>query len=92
VPRNPIVSSSLHQRMVDETMDAYVAWREECVRVWDAYHHYRSAARADSALAFRTYLAAVDREERASEVYAGWISQLLPLVEARPVDVGVGGV
>jgi hypothetical protein len=74
--------------MVDEAMDAYVDWREECVRVWDAYHGWLTAVRADAALAFRAYLAALDREERASEVYAGLISELDSVVatpqEARP--------
>jgi hypothetical protein len=56
--------------MIDDAMDAYVEWREECVRVWDAYHAWRSAVRTDAALAFRAYLAALDREERAAEVYA----------------------
>jgi hypothetical protein len=62
--------------MIDEAMDAYVEWREECARVWDAYHRWLSAVRADAALAFPAYLAALDREERASEVYAGLISRL----------------
>jgi hypothetical protein len=80
VPRNPGMSSTLRRRLVDEAMDAYVDWREECVRVWDAYHRWLDAVRADAALAFRAYLAALDREERASEVYAGRLSRLDPLV------------
>jgi hypothetical protein len=62
--------------MIDEAMDAYVEWREECARVWDAYHRWLSAVRADAALAFPAYLAALDREERASEVYASLIGRL----------------
>ena len=68
--------------MVDEAMDGYVEWREECARVWDAYHRWLSAVRADAALASRAYLAALDREERAAEVYAGLISRLDRLVAA----------
>jgi hypothetical protein len=66
--------------MVDEVMEAYVQWREESARVWEAYHRWLSAVRADAALAFPAYVAALDREERASEVYAGLISQTDPLV------------
>jgi hypothetical protein len=66
--------------MVDEALEGYVEWREECARVWDAYHRWLSAARMDAALAFRAYLAAVDREERASQVYAGLVRRLDPLV------------
>jgi hypothetical protein len=66
--------------MVDETIDAYVDWREECTHVWDAHRRWLSAVGADAALAFRAYLAALDREERASEVYAEWIGRLGHLV------------
>jgi hypothetical protein len=62
--------------MVDETIDAYVDWREECTHVWEAYSRWLNAARGDAALAFRAYVAALDREERASEVYADLISRL----------------
>jgi hypothetical protein len=66
--------------MIDEAMDAYVEWREECLRVWDADRRWLSAERADAALAFRAYLAALDREERAAEVYADLMSGLDQLV------------
>jgi hypothetical protein len=70
--------------MVDETMDAYVDWREECTHVGEAYRRWLSAVRADAALAFRAYLAALDREERASQVYADLISRLGRLVAEAP--------
>jgi hypothetical protein len=62
--------------MVDETIDAYVDWREECTHVWDAYCRWVSAVGPDAALAYRAYVAALDREERASEVYADLIGRL----------------
>ena len=67
--------------MVDETIDAYVDWREECTHVWEACRRWESAEGADAALAFRAYVAALDREERASEVYAELIGRLGPLVK-----------
>jgi hypothetical protein len=66
--------------MVDEAVDAYVDWREECAHVWEACRRWKSAEGADAALAFRAYVAALDREERASEVYADLMSRLGPLV------------
>jgi hypothetical protein len=76
--------SSLRQLMVDDAIDAYVDWREECAHVWEAYHRWVSAVRTDTALAFRAYVAALDREERASEVYAGLLRRLDPLVGKPP--------
>jgi hypothetical protein len=80
----PIMISSPPRRMVDETVDAYVDWREECGHVWEAYHRWLNAEGADAALAFRAYVAALDREQRASEVYADWIGRLGPLVVHTP--------
>jgi hypothetical protein len=79
---NSVIVQAQRRRMIDETMDAYVDWREECMRVWEAYQGWRSASRADSPLAFLAYLAALDREERASEFYAERISRLDRLVAA----------
>jgi anti-sigma-K factor RskA len=74
--------------MVDEAMEAYVEWREECIRVWDADQGWRSAVSADAALAFPAYVAALDREERASEVYAGVIGRLERLLATFPQSDG----
>jgi hypothetical protein len=62
--------------MVDEAIDAYVDWREECTRVSDAYDYWLGAVRADTALSFWAYMAALDREQRASEIYAERIGRL----------------
>jgi hypothetical protein len=75
---------SQRQRTIDEAMDAYVSWREECVRVWEAYQRSRGEDRGDAALAYPAYVAALDREERASEVYAGLIRRLGRLVRSTP--------
>jgi|SRR5580704_566314 hypothetical protein len=65
----PIVIRSARNRALDEVMDAYVEWRQECIRVWEAYQRWRTAVRGDAALAFQVYRAALDGEERAAEVY-----------------------
>jgi hypothetical protein len=77
--------------MVDEAINGYVDWREECARVSEAYERWRDAVRADTALAFGAYLAALEREVRASDVYADLISRLETAVlncPPRPVQDG----
>jgi hypothetical protein len=74
--RNPMPISTARRRLIDETIDAYVDWREECARVLEAYHCWLGAPEADTALSFWAYMAALDREERASEVYAELIGRL----------------
>ncbi|HET6869376.1 MAG TPA: hypothetical protein VFH80_25925 [Solirubrobacteraceae bacterium] len=59
-----------HEQLLDEAIDAYVDWREESAEVWDAYERWRHAPAADAPSAFSAYCAAVDREDRASHVYA----------------------
>jgi hypothetical protein len=76
----PIGATSPHRPLVDEAMDAYLDWRDECGAVSDAYGWWTDADPADAALAFRGYVAALDREERASEVYAGLILRVGDLV------------
>ena len=62
-------------------VDAYLAWREECVAVRTAYLAWGSARAAEAALAFDAYEAALDREEVAAEVYAALARRVGPLVE-----------
>jgi hypothetical protein len=72
---------------VDQAMDAYLDWREECISVRDSYGRWAAAEGTDAALAFSAHAAALDREERASEVYAVLIEYVGDLVETdrRPV-------
>jgi hypothetical protein len=76
------------KRLVDEAIDAYVDWREACLGVSDAYQRWAQACSADARLAFGGYRAALDREERASRVYASLVTQIatdpLPLVGPDP--------
>jgi hypothetical protein len=62
-------------------VDAYVAWREECVAVRTAYLAWRRARAAEAALAFDAYEAALDREEVAAEAYAALMQRVGHLVE-----------
>jgi hypothetical protein len=55
---------------VDLAVDAYVAWRQECVAVRAAYLTWRRAGPAETAHGFDAYEAALYREEVAANVYA----------------------
>jgi hypothetical protein len=70
------MSAHVQAWLVDEAVDAYVDWREECATVRDAYERWGRAAAADSGSAFAAYWAAVDREERAAEIYAELMGRL----------------
>jgi hypothetical protein len=72
------MNEQVDKQLVDEVIDAYVDWREECARVWDAYERWAHAPRIDTAGAFSAYRAALDREECAAHAYAN----LLPRITA----------
>jgi hypothetical protein len=70
------LSSLAEKTLADDMIDAYVDWREESDAVWLAYDGWTSAPTADAAVAFAVYRAALDREERAAEVYGRLVMQL----------------
>jgi hypothetical protein len=61
--------SSVVHKQVDK-MEAYVDWREACLRVSDTYCSWSRATGRSAGVAFARYVAALDREERAAEMYA----------------------
>jgi hypothetical protein len=63
------MSHGIHHSLIDDVMDAYIAWREESAAVDAAYARWTAAPTADNACAYAAYIAAVDREERASAGY-----------------------
>jgi hypothetical protein len=65
--------------LADALIDLYVRWREECLSVQAAYERWREAQGPDRPAAFAAYSAALDREERASDVYAELIRRAAPL-------------
>jgi hypothetical protein len=72
---------------VDEAIDAYVDWGEECASVWDAYARWTSARVSDSPLAFCAYQAALDREARAAHVYAELMTRVSVAAPTVQLDV-----
>jgi hypothetical protein len=81
------MSKQPDKHLVDDAVDAYVDWREECLGVRDAYDRWTHAPKVDAASAFAAYRAALDREERASEIYAGLIGRVAVCKRASPNPV-----
>lgn len=65
---NAATPSTCRRRLVDDTVLAYVEWREECVAVADMYRRWASATDRRR-LAHAAYEAALDREESAAHAY-----------------------
>jgi hypothetical protein len=55
---------------VDQLLERYVCWREECNTVALAYQRWSDSDREERVLAYAGYLAALDREEQAAREYA----------------------
>src|SRR5262249_16702137 len=72
----PVQSVSASREVVDAAIDAYVRRREECADVHGAYQRWLGAEKGDYMLASSAYLAALDREEIAANVYADAMRRL----------------
>jgi hypothetical protein len=72
----PAADTATRNRLVDEAIDRYVEWREECATVEAAYWCWSDACATERAILFATYDAALDREECAARVYSGALSRL----------------
>ena len=88
------------KRLVDRLVEAYLAWRETCARVDDAYRSWASDTGPRGGAAFWFYMAALDAEEGAAESYAGWVRRAeklpwskdpLASIHRSDRDVGVAG-
>lgn len=74
------------ERLADELVAAYVEWRETCARVSDTYRSWASDTAPADRIGFGLYVAALDAEEEAAEVYAGLVRRFgkLPQREHPP--------
>jgi hypothetical protein len=61
---------------VDELLEGYVSWREECQAVRLAYEQWVGSDRGERGLAYAGYVAALDREEHAARTYADRIERI----------------
>jgi hypothetical protein len=64
------------RQLVHAAMDAYLDWRDECAAVSDAYRWWADSGGAHAVMAWRAYEVALDREERASLLYADLIERV----------------
>lgn len=71
------IERQLPPGIVDEFIDSYVWWREECAAVRDAYERWASSSPPDRELAHAAYRAALDREESAARVQSGRAERVL---------------
>jgi hypothetical protein len=62
--------------LVDQAMERYVEWREECAAVNDAYANWTHAPMEEADLPFVAYSAALDREQSAATVYGRALKRL----------------
>ena len=64
------MKTRIRPEVIDDLMEIYVEWREECVGLGTAYERWLNVPVKERGLAFAAYRAALDREEHASAVYA----------------------
>jgi len=65
--------------LVDMLVEAYVDWREACVRVQDAYSDWIGETVLGYRLGCARCVAALDAEEHAADVYAGLVRRFRKL-------------
>ena len=75
-------------RLIDKLVEAYVDWREACVRVDDAYRACARETGPWGAVAFGLYVATLDAEEQAADAYAGLVrrAERLPWTQERRLE------
>ena len=79
----PDCSSEPEGDGVDQMLEAYVAWREKCLEVWDAYNRWVRAQTDHAARGFADYTAALDAEERAAGMYADSVRRVRQVISTK---------
>jgi uncharacterized protein YndB with AHSA1/START domain len=74
----------IRPELIDDLIDAYVHWREECLALTRAYQRWSRGTDADRSLAFAAYRAALDREQQASFVCADRSGRVQRQLASRP--------
>ncbi len=69
-------TSAFGQWAIDEMLERYISWREECGAVRMAYQQWSDSDPCEWGLAYAGYVAALDREERAARTYAGHVERV----------------
>jgi hypothetical protein len=71
---------AIGNRLTDELLDAYVAWREHCVTLAECHRHWRAAPLEDRAHRSASYRSALDQEECAALAYQAACERLVRFV------------
>lgn len=79
------------RKQLDKMMDAYLDWHEACLLVSDAYRNWSSATAPGVTVAFEWYMTALDREERAAEIYARLVRRVGDLAPVEHKRAGTLG-
>jgi hypothetical protein len=70
-----VVNTLSRKRLVDKLVEAYVDWREACAHVNDVYRYWACETGSRDKVRFGLYMAALDAEQRAADVYAGLVGR-----------------
>jgi hypothetical protein len=70
LPNRGVTDAAGAARLVDEVIDRYVDWREECETVRSGYEAWWSGAEEERTIRFAVYNMALDREEWAAGLYS----------------------
>ena len=73
--RRPVALASL-EHSLDLMIELYVDWREACTAVVAAWENFKHAEVGLGDIAFRTYAAALDREEQVARRYQRAVEQV----------------
>jgi hypothetical protein len=86
--RRYVMDTLIQTRLVDKLLEAYIDWREACARANDAYGFWESEADPHRRVAFGLYMAALDAEEQAADVYASAVRRVekLPWNDQPPTE------
>lgn len=70
------MSAKVPSELIDRLIELYCDWRSQCWNVRAAYAQLTAATAGDRAVAYAAYLAALDREESAADVYAQQVTRV----------------
>jgi hypothetical protein len=76
------MGNAARENAIGAVIDAYAEWLLESAEVESAYRRWSAAGSTDTALTFADYVAALDREDLASDFYAQVIRRAVRLCEA----------
>jgi len=78
--------SAANPHLIDDLIDTYVTWREECSAVSIAYATWLKATPDARDEAYAVYVATVDREEQAAAEYRLLVERLQSMPQTRVPD------